>query len=73
MVERILLATVSIFFAGTNALNSHSNAHTESATIILRSCEGLLFERGCLNQSDIVSLPEAVEAVIYQTACLLYS
>ena len=70
-VERILLTTVSIFFTGTNALNSHSNVHIKSATIILRSCEGLLFERGCLYQSEIVSLPAVVDALIYQTACIL--
>ena len=56
---------MSIFFAGINALNSHNIAHIKSATIILRSCKGFLFERDCLYQSAIVRLPAIVDAVVY--------
>ena len=64
-VERLLLATVSIFFAGTNTLNSHNFAHIKSATIVLSSCEGFLYERGCLYKCDIVGLPALIDAVVY--------
>ena len=61
----ILLATVSLFFAGTKTLNSHNIAHIKSATIVLSSSEGFLFERGCFYQSDIVGLLALVDAVVY--------
>ena len=37
----------------------------KSATAVLSSCEGFLYKRGCLCQSDIVDLPALVDAVVY--------